>query len=78
MEEVSYEELYESQVKIIADLLAKRKKLERGGKIHEGWMDANFALQKALRVATSLFPGCDMDLMDDGYRYMLGVYHGAR
>ena len=67
------EAAYKTAVARLANLLRERKDLENGGKAHTGWMDANFAVWKAVREASARFKGHDFDIMDDAYMVMTGA-----
>lgn len=67
---------YTREVEKVCELLKLRKHLERGGKIHQGWMEACFDLNKQVKQSAAKFPGMDLDLVDDAYRMMVGAYHG--
>lgn len=69
---------YETWVKRIAIELARVRKLEKGGKIHTGWLDARMQYLDVLRQACEQFPGMDFDLADDASRMLLIVKDRSR
>lgn len=76
MEEV---DAYRLAVTAVAEKLKRRKQLERGGKIREGWFEASSDLMHELRDAAEKFPGMDLDILDDAYNLIAtgrGKGHG--
>lgn len=64
---------YRKRVKTLAIKLAKCRMLEKGGKIHTGWLDARMDYLNELNKAAEAFPGMDFDLADDAMRELIGA-----
>ena len=75
---MSVPDRYLIRVKKLAVLMAKRRKLEKGGELGKGWFEAHNDLMKELRDAVSEFPGMDFDLMDDAAREVLKAAQQSR
>lgn len=62
---------YELEVKRVAVCMARCRKMEKGGELHEGWFDARSDLLKALKRACAQFEGMDFDIMDDAAQLVI-------
>ena len=69
---------YLMQVKKLAVLMARCRKLEKGGHLRAGWFEARRDLMKELRSACITWKGMDFDLMDDAAQMVIDAARRGR